>query len=68
MRVLESRPSGPGPDQGFQLGWADGVLPLPATRTYEEGLPPETGILRFWDSAVPVSSRTREDTVHSSTP
>ena len=25
-------------------GWADGVLPLPAARTYEEGLPLETGI------------------------
>ena len=40
------------------MTWADGVLPLPATRTYEEGLPLETGIPRFPDSAVPVSGRT----------
>ena len=43
------------------------MLPLPAARTYEEGLPLETGILGFQDSAVIVSGRTEEDTVHSST-
>ena len=48
-------------------GWADGVLPLPAAWTYEEGLPPETGIPGFWDSTVPISGGTGEDTVHSST-
>ena len=36
----------------------DGVLPLPAARTYEEGLPLEIGIPGFRDSAVPVSGRT----------
>ena len=30
--------------EGCKLGWADGMLPLPAARTYEEGLPPETRI------------------------
>ena len=44
------------------------MLPLPVARTYEEGLPLETGIPRFWDITVSVSCRTREDTVHSSTP
>ena len=34
----------------------------------ETGLPPEIGILGLWDSAVPVSCRTRKYTVHSSTP
>ena len=34
----------------------------------EVGLPPETGILRLWDNAVPVSRRIGEYTVHSSTP
>ena len=34
----------------------------------ETGLPPETGISGFWDSVVPVSCRTGEYTVHSSTP
>ena len=67
MRVPESRPSGPGTDQSFQSGWEDGVLPLPAAQTYEEGLPPETGILGFWGNTVPVSGRTGEDIVHSST-
>ena len=38
------------------------------SRACETGLPPETGIPGFWDSAVPVSCRTREHTVHSSTP
>ena len=44
------------------------MLPLSAARTYEEGLPLETGILGFRDGAVPVSGRIGEDTVHSSTP
>ena len=43
------------------------MLPLLAAWTHEEGLPPETGIPRFWDCIVPVSSRTGEDTVCSST-
>ena len=34
----------------------------------ETGLSPETGIPGFWDSTVLVSYRTRERTVHSSTP
>ena len=34
----------------------------------ETGLPPETGIPGLWDSVVPVSCRTGEYTVHSSTP
>ena len=33
----------------------------------ETGLPPETGIPGFWDSTVPVSGRTGEDTIYSST-
>ena len=43
------------------------MLPLPATQTHEKGLPSETGIPRFWDSTIPVSGRTGEDTVYSST-
>ena len=43
------------------------MLPLSAAWTHEEGLPPEIGILGFWDSTVPISSRTGEDTVRSST-
>ena len=43
------------------------MLPLPAARTYEEGLPLETGILGFRDSAILISSRTGEDTVYFST-
>ena len=43
------------------------MLPLPTAWTHEKGLPPETGIPGFWDSTVPVSSRTREDTVCFST-
>ena len=34
----------------------------------ETGLPLETGIPGLWDSAVPVSCRIGEYTVHSSTP
>ena len=29
--------------EGCQSGWADGMLPLPAARTYEEGLPQRQG-------------------------
>ena len=68
MRVPEQRPSGPGTDQGCRLGWAGGVLSLLAARTYEEGLPQETGIPGFRDSIIPISGRTGEDTVYSSTP
>ena len=42
------------------------MLPLSAAWTHETRLPPETGILGFWDIIVPISSRTGEDTVHSS--
>ena len=34
----------------------------------EMGLPSETGIPGLWDNAVPVSCRTEEYMVHSSTP
>ena len=43
------------------------MLPLSTAWTYETGLPLEAGIPEFWDSTVPVNSRTEEDTVHSST-
>ena len=43
------------------------MLPLSAALTHEEGLLPETRIPGFWDSTVPASSRTGEDTVRSST-
>ena len=43
------------------------MLSLSTAWTHEEGLPLETGIPGFWDSTVPVSSRTGEDTVRSST-
>ena len=43
------------------------MLPLPAALTYEEGFPLEIGIPGFWDSTVPISSMTEEDTVYSST-
>ena len=43
------------------------MLPLSAAWTDEEGLPPETGILGFWDITVPISSKIGEDTVRSST-
>ena len=42
------------------------MLPLSAAWTHAEGLPPKTGITGFWDSTVPVSSRTGEDTVRFS--
>ena len=67
MRVSESWPSGPGIDESCRLGRADGVLPLSAAWTHEEGLPLVIGILGFWGRTVPVSSRTGEDTVPSST-
>ena len=55
-----------------KLGLPDGrtyvMFPLPAARTYEEGLPSEARIPRFWDSAIPISGRTGEDTFCSSTP
>ena len=66
-RVPESRPSGLGTDESCWSGGADGMLPLSTAWTHEEGLPQDTGIPGFWDSTVPVSSRTREDTVRSST-
>ena len=43
------------------------MLPLSTAWTHEEGLPLKTGIPGFWDSIVLVSSKTGEDTVHSST-
>ena len=54
--------------EGCQSGWADGMLPLPAARTYEEGLPPETGIPMFGLGAVPVSCGTGAATVGFSIP
>ena len=54
--------------EGCQSGWADGMLPLPASRTYEEGLPPETGIPMFGIGAVPVSCGTGATTVGFSIP
>ena len=65
--IPESRPSGPGTYESCRSGGADGVLPLSAAWTDEEGLPPKTGIPGFRDSAVLVNSRTGEDTVCSST-
>ena len=62
-----SWPSGRGTYQSCQSGWADSVLPLPVAWTYQEGLPPETGIPGFRDNTVPVSGWTGEDTVYSST-
>ena len=43
------------------------MLPLSTALTHEEGFRLETGNPGFWDSTVLVSSRTREDTVRSST-
>ena len=67
MWVPKPQPFGLGTDQGCQSGWADGVLPFPVARTYEEGLPPKTGIPGFRDSVVPVSCGIGADTVYSST-
>ena len=47
MRVSESRPSGPGTDESYRSGRANGVIPLSAAWTHEEGLPQETGISGF---------------------
>ena len=44
------------------------MLPLPIARTYEEGFPLETGILRFRNNAIPVSCGSGADTVYSFTP
>ena len=66
-RDPESRPSGPETDESCRSCGTDGVLPLSAAWTHERGLPPKTGIPGFWDSIVPVSSRTGEDIVHSFT-
>ena len=54
--------------EGCQSGWADGMLPLPASRTYEEGLPLKTGIPMFGIGAVPVSCGTGAATVCFSIP
>ena len=54
--------------EGFQSGWANGMLPLPASQTYEEGLPLETGIPMFGIGAVPVSCGTGAATVCFSIP
>ena len=76
MRISESRLSGlrtyescrsSRTDESCQSGGTDGVLPLSTAWTHETGLPLETGIPGFWDITVPISSRTGEDTVHSST-
>ena len=66
MRVPKLRSSRLGTDESCRSGGTDGVLPLSATWTHKTGLPPETGIPGFWDSTIPVSSRTGEDTVRSS--
>ena len=44
------------------------MFPLPAARTYEEGLPSEIGTLGFGGRVVPVSRGTGANTVYSSTP
>ena len=54
--------------EGCQSGWADGMLPLPAARKYEEGLPLETRISMFGIGAVPVSCGTGAATVCFSIP
>ena len=54
--------------EGCQSGWANGMLPLPTARTYEEGLPLETGISMFGIGAVLVSCGTRAATVCFSIP
>ena len=41
--------------EGCQSGWTDGMLPLPVAQTYEERLPPETGIPMFGIGAIPVN-------------
>ena len=64
LRVAAIRP---GTDESYRVGGADGMLPLSAAWTHEEGLPLETGIPEFWDSTVPVNSKTGADTIRSST-
>ena len=44
------------------------MLPLPAARTYEEGLPSKARIPGFGDNAVPVSYGTGADAICFSTP
>ena len=44
------------------------MLPLLAARTFEEGLPLETRISGFEDSAVPISCGAEADTFCFSTP
>ena len=43
------------------------MLFMPTAWACETGLPLDIGIPGFWDSTVPVSGRTDEDTVYSST-
>ena len=66
--VIEPRSFGPGTNQGCHSSRTYGMFPLPAARTYEEGLPSETGTPGFRGRAVPVSRGTRADTFYSSTP
>ena len=54
--------------QGTGPAWADDMLLLPSTWTYEAGLPTEVWIPRFWAGAVPIICGTGADTVYSSTP
>ena len=54
--------------EGYQSGWADDMIPLPAARTYEDGFPPETGIPMFGIGAVPVNCGTGAATVGFSIP
>ena len=54
--------------EGCQYDWADGMLPLPTSRTYEEGLPLETGIPMFGIGVVLVSCGTGAATVCFSIP
>ena len=54
--------------EGCQSGWADGMLPLQAAWTYEEGLPLETRISMFRIGAVPDSCGTGAATVCFSIP
>ena len=43
------------------------MLSVPAAWTHEEGLPSETRIPGFRDSTIPISGKTGEDKVYSST-
>ena len=53
--------------QVSQSSRTGGMLPLPAARSYETGLPLEVGIPRFWGSVVPVVWGIGMDIVYSST-